>query len=134
MRKLIATTSLICLLVLTLHGAIKVHASRFVSPLTATASTLELIVFEAPSCLYCPLIRRDVLPLYQRSPRAKQVPLRFVDLQKTDLSKLNLAAPLRIMPTMVLMKNGSEVARIGGYIGPELFFHAISRMINEAGD
>ena len=133
MRILISVVALCSLLFLVLHGAIQVQASRSLEPVSARASTLELIVFESPRCLYCPLIRRDVLPLYERSRRAKDVPLRFVDMQKTDLSRLNLRGPLRIMPTMVLLKNGREISRIGGYIGPELFFHAISRMINEAG-
>lgn len=132
MRILISVAALCSLLFLILHGAIQVKASRSLEPVQTGSSTLELIVFESPHCLYCPLIRRDVLPLYERSRRAKDVPLRFVDMQKTDLSKLNLKAPLRIMPTMVLMKNGQEVSRIGGYIGPELFFHAISKMINRA--
>ena len=60
--------------------------------------------------------------------------MRFVNLDEIDSGAMNLRRPLRIMPTMVLMKDGAEVDRIAGYIGPQLFFHAISRLINKAAE
>ena len=124
--------SFVVISMLTFAAQQSIHAARFTGPVSTEEAALELIVFESPRCDYCPLIRRDVLPVYQRSSNAKDVPMRFVDLQKIDTSAMNLRAPLRIMPTMILMKDGTEVDRIGGYVGPELFFHAISRMINRA--
>jgi thioredoxin-related protein len=41
---------------------------------------LELVVMEAPGCIYCTIFRRDVLPAYQSSERARDVPIRFLDI------------------------------------------------------
>jgi thioredoxin-related protein len=89
----------------------------------------ELLVFEVEGCSYCMLFRRDVAPAYERSPRARQVPMRFIDANKSDISRLNLAEPLKVVPTIVLMVDGREVERITGYMGPEPFFHMISSLL-----
>ena len=130
MRSLFLSVLVVCLIMLAAQQSIQ--AARDNSEVSPGANSLELIVFESPRCIYCPLIRRDVLPIYKQSSSAKDVPMRFVNLREVDTKAMNLRFPLRIMPTMVLMKDGAEVDRIGGYIGPELFFHAISRMINRA--
>ena len=93
-------------------------------------TTAELLVFEAKGCAYCFIFRRDVVPNYQQSPRARDVPMRFIDVRKTDLSRLSLRQPLTLLPTVVLMKNGREIDRISGYMGPEPFFHMVSRLMN----
>jgi len=89
----------------------------------------ELLVFEVEGCAYCALFRRDVAPAYERSPRAQHVPMRFVDANKADISRLRLAEPLKVVPTVVLMVDGREVERITGYMGPEPFFHMISTLM-----
>ena len=89
----------------------------------------ELLVFEVEGCSYCNLFRRDVAPAYRRSPRARDVPMRFIDANRTDVSRLNLAEPLKVVPTIVLMVNGREAERITGYMGPEPFFHMISTLM-----
>lgn len=134
MRFAVVFFGLFALIPLALQDQPRAARNLELTPIGVSSSRLELIVFESPRCNYCPLIRRDVLPRYQRSSRAKEVPMRFVDLNDEGVSDLKLTKPLRIMPTMVLMKDGREVSRIGGYIGPELFFHAISRMIARAAD
>ncbi len=55
--------------------------------------------------------------------------MRFIDANRTDVSRLNLAEPLKVVPTIVLMVNGREAERITGYIGPEPFFHMISTLM-----
>ena len=89
----------------------------------------ELLVFEAENCPYCFIFRRDVASSYQRSPRARDVPIRYIDVRKIDLANLQLRAPLTMLPTIVLMKNGREVDRISGYMGPEPFFHMMSQLM-----
>jgi thioredoxin-related protein len=89
----------------------------------------ELLVFESENCAYCFIFRRDVAPSYQLSPRARDVPIRYIDVRKTDLANLQLRAPLTMLPTIVLMKNGREVDRISGYMGPEPFFHMVSQLM-----
>jgi thioredoxin-related protein len=95
----------------------------------ATASARELVVFEAPGCVYCAYFRRDVLPGYLNSQRAAEVPIRFVDVEHADALEAALASPLTIVPTVVLLEEGREVNRITGYPGPENFFQMVSRIL-----
>ena len=94
-----------------------------------SASGAELFVFETIDCAYCFIFRRDVVPDYLKSPRARDVPLRFVDVKQVDTSNIRLNAPLTMLPTIVLMQNGREIDRITGYMGPEPFFYMVSRLL-----
>jgi hypothetical protein len=91
--------------------------------------TQELIVLEAPNCAYCTVFRQDVLPRYQRSPRAGDVPIRFLDLNDPAADKLKLDAAVTMVPTVVLMRDGIEAGRITGYWGPDAFFKGIAKML-----
>jgi thioredoxin-related protein len=105
------------------------RAARDIETTSLSPSARELVVFETADCVYCMLLRRDVVPEYLRSARAAEVPLRFVNVEDVDLDRLPLASPLTTVPTVVLMSDGSEVGRITGYTGPELFFHLVSRLM-----
>jgi thioredoxin-related protein len=105
------------------------RAARDLETTAVSASGRELVVFETVDCIYCQLLRRDVLPDYLRSRRAAEVPIRFVDVEHIDLDRLPLASPLTTVPTVVLMSDGYEVGRITGYTGPEHFFHLVSRLL-----
>ena len=61
-----------------------------------------------------------------------QAPLRYVDIAKTDTSALGLKAPLTMLPTAVLMKNGRELDRITGYWGRETFIKMLSYLLARA--
>lgn len=98
-------------------------------PGTRVDTTLQLVILEAPGCSYCNLFRRYVLPAYSASPRAREVPLRFVDLHDEAFAQLGLSAPVDLVPTAVLLQNNREVGRIPGYLGPENFFHAINHLL-----
>ena len=100
-------------------------------PATAKPSVevQELIVLEAPNCIYCNIFRRDVLPGYQRSKRAGDLPIRFLDLNDPAASRLKLSTAVTIVPTVVLMRSGEETGRISGYTGPEAFFHSVARLL-----
>ena len=93
---------------------------------------VELLVFERNDCAYCRVFRRDVLPKYRHAVRDDAVPLRFVDIDKSDPGTLALKSRIDTLPTAVLMRNGREVDRIVGYWGPDNFFkllaHILARM------
>jgi len=90
---------------------------------------VELLVFERTDCAYCRVFRRDVLPKYRHAVRDDAVPLRFVDIDKSDTERLALKARIDTLPTAVLMKNGREVDRIAGYWGPDNFFKLLAHML-----
>lgn len=92
-------------------------------------TNLQIVVLEAPGCIYCGLFRRDVFPAYLASQRAKSVPLRFVDINDATASDFDLATEVSVVPTVVLLDDNKEVGRIPGYVGPENFFQAINHLI-----
>lgn len=98
----------------------------------AEIGTLELVVVEARrNCPLCQLFRDVVAPVYLATPRAARAPLRYVDVAVTDPDSLRLTAPIEIIPTVVLMRDGAEVDRLVGYTGPEIFMSAVGHMLGE---
>lgn len=93
---------------------------------------LQLVVMEVEGCIYCSILRRDVLPKYLESAHGRDVPMRFVDLNAPEADRLGLDGPIVIVPTVVLLKNNVEVGRIQGYVGPENFFHAVHHLFGLA--
>ena len=89
----------------------------------------EIVVFEVDNCAYCGLFRDHVLPRYRQTPRAGELPIRFVDVNAVGADAMKLAAPIQLVPTVVMMRGGQEVDRLAGYTGPENFFLLVSRML-----
>lgn len=112
--------------------AASTRAARNLDGAVLSAANVEIVVVEVDGCLYCQIFRRDVLPSYERSARARSVPMRFVDLNDQDFAALALEAPVANVPTIVVLKDSREVGRIDGYVGPENFFHAINRLLTAA--
>jgi thioredoxin-related protein len=100
------------------------------APIT-NSSGLEIVVMEAPGCIYCDVFRRDILPSYQASEHGRLVPVRFVDINDDAAANaLALDTPINIVPTFLVIKNNKEVGRIPGYTGPEDFFHSINFLLS----
>lgn len=95
------------------------------------AVSMEVLVFEVENCAYCRVFRRDVAAQYERSKGAKIAPMRFIDARKADVKGLGLTQPLSLVPTVVIMREGRELGRISGYMGPEPFFHLISQTVGK---
>jgi thioredoxin-related protein len=93
----------------------------------------ELLVVEIDNCIYCSIFRRDVVPTYMNSERARQVPMRFVDINAPDVDRLALAGPIDRVPTVLVIEDGREIGRIVGYVGPENFFHSLSHLLSGIG-
>jgi len=99
-----------------------------------SVNRLELLVIEVAGCTVCDLVRIHIQPAYESSPRARQVPLRYVDITSLDELRLGLSERVATVPTIVLMRDGREVDRISGYTGPEHFFVALGEMLDLAAD
>jgi len=94
-----------------------------------TPSRLEIVVVEEPNCLYCSLFRRDLFPAYAVSPRAREVPMRFLDVRELATSRLGLKSPISVVPTILVLADGEEIGRIPGYATREIFFSSINALL-----
>lgn len=107
------------------------HAARSIDTgALPTGDEVELVVFEVDGCNYCRLFRRDVLPAYMLSPRAGDVPIRFVDLND-GTGGVRLTSQIDVVPTAVLVRNNREAGRIIGYSGPESFFQLMRYLLSQ---
>jgi thioredoxin-related protein len=110
-----------------------VDAARNTSPVQQGAGPYELVIIEVEGCTYCAVLRRDVMPAYATAPEARDLPVRFLDLNTPEAAKLHLIdGPLTVVPTLLLVKENREVARASGYMGPDGFFYAIRWMMKQA--
>lgn len=109
------------------------RAARDLVTGSIVAATTEVVIFEAPGCVYCELFRRDVLPGYQASLRARTTPLRFVDVDAVDRTLLPSAPPLAMLPTTIILRDGQEIGRIEGYTGPDNFQAVLTHVLGPAG-
>jgi len=125
MRTLLKAAAASLLVLIACHGS---GYSAFTAPSASAIPAWELLIFEHPDCTYCRVFRRDVLPYYHEAVE-REVPLRFVDLMTTEPGSFALKARIDTVPTAVLMKDGSEVGRIVGYWGRDVFFRMLSRML-----
>ncbi len=108
------------------------RAARDLGTVKPSSALQEIVVFEVPNCTYCDAFRQIVLPRYQRSKRAGDLPIRFVDLNDPAADQLKLSSAVTIVPTVVMMREGAEIGRINGYMGPEAFFQSVSRTFGSA--
>lgn len=89
---------------------------------SAPARAAELLVFERPGCVWCLRFDREIAPVYAKTEEGRLAPLRRLDVDEGDASRVALAAPVRYTPTFVLVDEGREVGRIPGYAGEEAFW------------
>jgi thioredoxin-related protein len=106
------------------------QAIQHASPIEAPRGSMALIVIEKPGCFYCRLFRRDVGPAYEATPRARDVPMRYLDLEAAKARQLAFDRPIDVLPTVVLFHNGREVQRIAGYMAPENFVRVINYLLS----
>lgn len=106
-----------------------VGAARNDALVVPHTDALELVVAEVAGCVYCEVFRRDVMPAYSTAPETKDLPVRFIDLNAPEAARLVLSeGPLTTVPTVLLVRDGREVARAAGYMGPDGFFQAVKWM------
>jgi thioredoxin-related protein len=87
-----------------------------------SARAAELLVFERPGCVWCLRFDQEIAPVYPKTEEGRLAPLRRLDIDGSEPSRVALAAPVHYAPTFVLVEAGREVGRIPGYAGEEAFW------------
>ena len=70
--------ALVCGAVL-LAPVTRVDAALNDTIVTGAASPYELVIIEVEGCTYCDVLRRDVMPAFNASPEARELPVRCSD-------------------------------------------------------
>ena len=101
-----------------LIGLVALAASFW--PVKARAA--ELLMFESGGCVYCLRWDRDVGSIYDKTPEAKILPLRRIDVDRQSASGVALQSPVRYTPTFVVVDYGREIGRIEGFSSDDQFW------------
>lgn len=100
----------------------------------ANIALLELVMFERDGCSYCLRWHEEIGPAYPNTAEGAAAPLRRIDIAEPLPGEITLTGrPPVFTPTFVLLREGTEVARIEGYAGDEFFWVLLDGMLDRAG-
>ncbi len=94
------------------------------------AKITALVMIEDRGCPYCVRFDAEARESYVNSPEGKLAPL--LRYRRGDPAIAFLARVV-YSPTFVLLVDGQEVARSTGYMGAELFWMEIARLMQASG-
>ncbi len=94
---------------------------------------LRLVVIEAPGCTYCRLLHKRILDAYRRSAAVRDMPVERVDLETLDTRGYGFGAPIRTLPTLVVVREGREVARLAGLPARSVFERFVEIVLERYG-
>ena len=94
----------------------------------SAAPAAELVMFRRDGCPWCLAWDRDIGPIYGRTDIGQDLPLRFEDIKRRP-TEVELARPVRVTPTFVLVDAGREIGRIEGYPGEDFFWGLLERLV-----
>ncbi|MEM9029270.1 MAG: hypothetical protein AAGC70_12960 [Pseudomonadota bacterium] len=107
-------------------------AARDATSSSSGTPVFRLIIVESPSCSYCQVLRRDVVPIYRASKRDEEAPISFVDVNDIASDTIKLTSPLTLLPTAIVLKHGREIGRVESYWGYDTFLMMVDRIIDGA--
>ena len=102
--------------------------------LAAPADAAELVMVEEQGCAYCITWKREIGPIYPKTPEGAFAPLRMIDIDDGVPADLNFARKVVYTPTFILIEDGVEVARIEGYPGEDFFWGLLEMMLKAKTD
>jgi hypothetical protein len=96
---------------------------------TPARADMRLYLFEIADCAACDRFHGEVLQDYWTSEASRTLPLTIVDLNALGTAGQPLRSPIRIVPTFVVMRDGTEIARLTGYPGKAAFATGIAAIL-----
>lgn len=97
-----------------------------------SARAAELLMFEERGCPWCLRWKQEVGVGYPRTPEGQRAPVRFIELPAAAPAGVQLALPVRVSPTFVLVgDDGREVGRIVGYPGADFFWGLFGELVRK---
>ena len=104
-------------------------AALLTPALAGLAPAAELVMVEEQGCAYCIAWKRDIGPIYPKTPEGAFAPLRMIDIDDGTPADLTFARKVVYTPTFILIENSAEVARIEGYPGEDFFWGLLEMML-----
>ena len=90
----------------------------------------KLLYFYSDTCAYCKAWENEIADIYLKTEFEDEFKLSFIDFfSNFDLEKYGIAKIVKVTPTFIFVKDKTEVGRIEGYNGQELFWWQVDEII-----
>ncbi|OSQ48192.1 thioredoxin domain-containing protein [Marivita geojedonensis] len=114
-------------------NALAIAAAFLVSPSWGSVGAAEpyLVMVEQHGCVYCERWDAEIAPAYPKTAEGRFAPLIRADLREGPPEGMTYARRVVFTPTFVLIKDGTEQARIEGYPGEDFFWPLLSKLLED---
>lgn len=99
-----------------------------------SAADVHLVMVQQRGCAYCARWNAEIAPAYPHTPEGRFAPLLRADLRGDPPAAVRYDRKVLFTPTFILVKDGTEQARIEGYPGEDFFWPLLARMLAENTD
>ena len=90
----------------------------------------KLLYFYSDTCAYCKAWENEIANIYLKTEFEDQFELSFIDFfSEAYLEKYGISKIVKVTPTFIFVKDKTEVGRIEGYNGQELFWWQVDDVI-----
>ena len=90
----------------------------------------KLLYFYSDTCAYCKAWENEIANIYLKTEFEDQFKLSFIDFSSNaDFEKYGISKIVKVTPTFIFVKDKTEVGRIEGYNGQELFWWQVDEII-----
>ena len=90
----------------------------------------KLLYFYSDTCAYCKAWENEIANIYLRTEFEDQFKLSFIDFSSNaDFEKYGISKIVKVTPTFIFVEDKTEVGRIEGYNGQELFWWQVDEII-----
>ena len=90
----------------------------------------KLLYFYSDTCAYCKAWENEIANIYLKTEFEDQFKLSFIDFSSNvDFQKYGISKIVKVTPTFIFVKDKTEVGRIEGYYGQELFWWQVDEII-----
>ena len=90
----------------------------------------KLLYFYSDTCAYCKAWENEIANIYLKTEFEDQFKLSFIDFSSNaDFEKYGISKIVKVTPTFIFVNEKTEVGRIEGYNGQELFWWQVDEII-----
>jgi hypothetical protein len=95
---------------------------------------LTLVMMEEVGCRWCATWNAEIGPIYPKTAEGQAAPLTRLDVHDPLPAGLTLKRAAFYTPTFILVRDGTELARIEGYPGEDFFWGLLGVMLKKHSD
>ena len=90
----------------------------------------KLLYFYSDTCAYCKAWENEIANIYLKTEFEDEFKLSFINFfSNVELEEYGISKIVKVTPTFIFIKDKTEVGRIEGYNGQELFWWQVDDVI-----